>query len=92
MEVLFDPLVFLAAVGAYPHLTTDDDGTRGIILTYARTSTYHGHKQAQAIAKKFERLLILQLHGPEGTKPRSLQQLITSGRIKVSKGQYLFVK
>ena len=92
MQGLFDPLVFFAAVGAYPHLVTNDDGSKSVTLTFVRTATYHGHKQAQAIAKKFERLLILQLNVPEGTRPRSVQQLIGSGRIKVNDGRYVFVK
>ena len=92
MQGLFDPLVFFAAVGAYPHLSSNDDGSKCVTLTFIRTATYQGHKQAQAVAKKFERLLILQLNVPEGTKPRSVQQLVGSGRIKVDNGRYVFVK
>jgi len=92
MQGFFDPLVFFAAVGAYPHLFTNDDGSKSVTLTFVRTATYHGHKQALAVAKKFERLLILQLNVPEGTKPRSVQQLVGSGRIKVNNGRYVFVK
>ena len=92
MQGLFDPLVFFAAVGAYPHLSINDDGGKSVTLTFIRTATYQGHKQAQTVAKKFERLLILQLNVPEGTKPRSVQQLVSSGRIKVNNGRYVFVK
>ena len=92
MQGLFDPLVFFAAVGGYPHLATNDDGSKSVTLTFVRTATYYGHKQALAVAKKFERLLILQLNVPEGTKPRSVQQLVGTGRIKVNNGRYVFVK
>ncbi len=92
MQGIFDPLVFFAAVGAYPHLSTNDDGSKSITLTFVRTATYQGHKQASVVAKKFERLLILQLNVPEGAKPRSVQQLVGNGRIEINNGRYVFVK
>lgn len=36
--------------------------------------------QAKAIAKRYERLLLMQLNVPMGHMPRSIQQLVDAGR------------
>ena len=39
-----------------------------------------GQLQAKAIAKRYERLLLMQLEVPMGHMPRSIQQLVDAGR------------
>ena len=61
MQTLFDPLIKLAALGAYARLVTESDGTKHVRLNYARKSTRKTQREAQVIAARFERLLVLQL-------------------------------
>ena len=61
MPTLLDPLTKLAALGAYARLVTESDGTKHVRLNYARKSTRKTQREAQVIAARFERLLVLQL-------------------------------
>ena len=92
MPALFDPLAKLATLGAYAHLETGPDGDPRITLTYARTSTVKGHRLAQALLTRYERLLILQLDVSPGAQPRTVQQLVAAGKIKVVDGRYKLAK
>ena len=92
MPTLFDPLAHLATLGAYPRITTTPDGTRHITLTYSRKSTHKSQRQAQGIAARFERLLIMQLDVPDGHNPRTVQQLVASRRVLVADGRYILGK
>ena len=89
MQTLFDPLTKLAALGAYARMTITPDGGRHITLTYARTSTRKAQRDAQAIVLHFERLLVLQLDVPEGHRPRTVQQLVACGRVRVVGGRFV---
>ena len=89
MQTLFDPLTKLAALGAYALLVTASDGTKHVTLNYARKSTRKTQREAQAIAVRFERLLVLQLDVGTGQQPRTVQQLLASGRIRVVGGRYI---
>ena len=92
MPALIDPLVALAGLGAYAHLETGQDGEPRISLTYSRTSTVKGHRKAQTLVTRYERLLIMQLDVPPGTQPRTVQQLVALGRIRVEGGRYKLAK
>ena len=92
MPALFDPLAKLAGLGAYAHIETGPDGDPRITLTYSRTSTVKGHRLAQALLTRYERLLIMQMDVPPGTKPRTVQQLVAAGRIKIEGGRYKLAK
>lgn len=92
MQTLFDPLAKLAGLGAYAHLCTAPDGATCVTLTYARTSIRKAQREAQAIATKFERLLLLQLDVPSGHRPRTVQQLVASGRVRVVGGRFILAR
>ena len=92
MPALFDPLASLAALGAYPRLTTAPDGAIYITLTYSSTSTHKSQRKAQAVAARFERLLLLQLDVPDGHNPRTVQQLVAIRRVLVADGRYVLGK
>ena len=91
MQTLFDPLTKLAALGAYARLVTESDGTKRVTLSYARKSTRKTQREAQAIAARFERLLVLQLDVEAGQQPRTVQQLLAANRIKIRDGRYVLV-
>ena len=61
MQTLFDPLTKIAALGAYARLITAPDGTKRVTLSYSHKSTRKTQREVQAIAARFERLLVLQL-------------------------------
>ena len=92
MQTLFDPLAKLTSLGAYAHLCTAPDGATCVTLTYARTSTRKAQHEAQAIVTKFERLLLLQLDVPSGHRPRTVQQLVASGRVRVVGGRFILAR
>ena len=92
MPTLFDPLASLAVLGAYPRIATAPDGARHITLTYSSTSTNKSQRKAQAIATRFERLLLLQLDVPDGHNPRTVQQLVATRRVLVADGRYVLGK
>ena len=91
MQTLFDPLAKLAALGAFPHLDLAADGEKHISLTFARAASRKAQRDAQAIALRFERLLVLQLDVGAGQQPRTVQQLLAANRIKIRDGRYVQV-
>ena len=91
MQTLFDPLAKLAALGAFPHLDLAADGEKHISLTFARAASRKAQRDAQAIALRFERLLVLQLDVGAGQQPRTVQQLLAAKRIKLRDGRYVLV-
>ena len=86
---MIDPLVKLAALGAYPHLEVSTDGSKNVTPTFARSSTHKAQQRAQALLKRYERLLLMQLDVKIGCIPRTVQQLVASGRIKIKDGKFL---
>ena len=89
MQTLFDPLTKLAALGAYARLVTAPDGTKRVTLSYSHKSTRKTQREAQVIAARFERLLVLQLDVGTGQQPRTVQQLLAANRIKIRDGRYV---
>ncbi|EFL85808.1 hypothetical protein HMPREF0326_01511 [Desulfovibrio sp. 3_1_syn3] len=85
---LFDPLAKLTGLGAYAHMDIGPDGRRTIRLTYARMVRANEARKAQTIRARYERLLLLQLDVPPGDRPRTVQQLVASGKIRVVGGKY----
>ena len=91
MQTLFDPLTKLAALGAYARLVAASDGTKSVALSYSHKSTRKTQREAQVIAARFERLLVLQLDVGAGQQPRTVQQLLAANRIKIRDGRYVLV-
>lgn len=44
---------------------------------------------ANGIASRFERLILLQCDVPPGWRPRTVQQLVAMGKIEVVAGRYI---
>ena len=91
MATMIDPLVKLAALGAYPHLEVSTDGSKNVTLTFARSSTHKAQQRAQALLKRYERLLLMQLDVKIWCIPRTVQQLVASGKIRIENGKFKLV-
>jgi hypothetical protein len=82
MPSLFDPLVFLERETRC-EVALDDEGV--VRLKFDRRHTPENIKKAQAVAKRYDRLLTLQLR--EGHK--SVQKLLALGKIKLVGRRYV---
>jgi len=85
-QPLFDPLRFLtmeldAQVRKGPH-----EAEEPIILLFQRGTPAHKRTLGRMIAKRFERLLLMQL---ATTPPRSVQKMIAHGDLKIRKGHFV---
>ena len=49
-------------------------------------------RKAQTIRARYERLLLLQLDVAPGDRPRTVQQLVANGKIRVVGGKYKLIK
>lgn len=79
MPKLFDPLAWLRGKGATCELA--DDGT--LRLSFDHETRHEARRRVLDMIGPYEWLLRLQLAVPAGTTPRSVQQLVTSGRLKL---------
>lgn len=86
---LFDPLVKLAGLGANVHIVADASGPKKIRLAFAGFCRKDDVEKAQIIASRFERLILLQYDVPPGWRPRTVQQLVAMGKIRVAAGRYI---
>ena len=91
MATMIDPLVKLAALGAYPHREVSTDGSKNVTLTFSRLLTHKAQQRAQALLKRYERLLLMQLDVNPGCIPRTVQQLVASGKIRLENGKFKLV-
>lgn len=89
MNKLFDPLAALTALGAYVHADTLPDGQRAIRLTWRHDSRRSAQRKGEVLRARFERLLLLQLDVPPGHRPRTVQQLVASGRLRVVERRFV---
>ena len=89
MNKLFDPLAALTALGAYVHADTLPDGQRAIRLTWRHESRRSAQRKGEVLRARFERLLLLQLNVPPGHRPRTVQQLVASGRLRVVERRFV---
>ena len=51
--------------------------------------SYYDKRKADMWLKRFDSLLKLQLDVPEGTLPRTVQQLMASKKVKVVEGKFV---
>lgn len=85
MPTLFDPLAYLATLGAYAKVSLGADGDSYITLDFKRGIKSKVLLQAK---ERYERLLLMQLDVPMGTMPRTIQQLVAAGRVRVEGGKF----
>lgn len=88
MTALFDPLVWLRSKGAEA-LVAQDGNLELRFDQYTRRSDRERIKRV--IARHYEGLLRLQLDVPAGERPRTVQQLIAAGRVRIVDGRYQLV-
>lgn len=81
---LIDPLGVLRAKGAHVGLE------RGYVsLAFESRVTREERTKCYAFATRFDTLLRMQLDVEPGERPRTVQQLLAAGRIKVRDGKYV---
>ena len=91
MAAPFDPLAKLASLGASVRPQPDaPEGERLRVLVMVGMSPHNGRK-ARYIAKVWERLILLQIEAGENGRPRTVQQLLGAGKIRVVNGRYVLV-
>ena len=83
MPTLFGPLAYLATLGAYAKISIDANVERYITLEFKRGISNRVQLQAKAIAKRYEHLLLMQIDVPMDHMPRTIQQLVAAGRVRV---------
>lgn len=89
MAAPFDPIAKLASLGASVRPQPDaPEGERLRVLVMVGMSPHNGRK-ARYIAKKWERLILLQFAAGENGRPRTVQQLLGAGIIRVVSGRYV---
>ena len=89
--MLYDPLIALRALGATASLTEDVHGQKSVTLILSRVSRRGDQRRGTAILARFSRLLMLQLDVLQGQRPRTVQQLIASGRVRIDGKRYKLV-
>ena len=88
MASLFDPLRKIHSLCGSIYLCPRGDNGP-FRITYGEGITSVRRERIWRIVRRYERLLLLQLDVPPGTKPRTVQQLLASGRLRVVDGRYV---
>ena len=83
---LIDPLAWLRQQRAHVVLI---DGA--VPLTFVADVRREKRTKLYAFAAQYDQLLRMQLDVPSGERPRTVQQLLTAGRIKIHDGKYVRV-
>jgi hypothetical protein len=84
MPTLFDPLRWLARHGVVATLGPDGE----VHLQFDQYMKRDVRERIRRIARNWAALLKMQLDVPPGTMPRTVRQLIATGRIRVVEGRY----
>jgi hypothetical protein len=89
MPTPFDPLSWLTSKGVTAKLMPD-----GSVQLLFDSSTRRPERERikRVIFNGYLSLLRMQLDVPDGTKPRSVFQLLASGRLKIVEGKYVTVR
>lgn len=77
---LYDPLAWLVARHILVQLAPDGE----VYLRFRRDVSYADRRRSQEICGVYGWLLRLQLDVPAGVRPRTVQQLVASGRLKLT--------
>jgi hypothetical protein len=81
----FDPLAWLRSKGAEAHIVAGE-----IQLRFDQSIRREDRERIRrVIERRYLGLLRLQLDVPAGVRPRTVQQLMASGRIRVVEGKYM---
>jgi hypothetical protein len=86
MPTLFDPLAWLASKGATVTLVAGE-----VRLLFESSTRQDLRRRIWRVITPYLGLLRLQLDVPPGTRPRTVQQLMAAGRIRVVEGRYRVV-
>lgn len=85
MPTLFDPLAWLIKKGA----TASLDASGEVRLLFDQSVRQDVRRRIWRVIMPYMGLLRLQLDVPPGTRARTVQQLIATGRIRVVEGRYV---
>lgn len=89
MAAPFDPIAKLASLGAEVRPLLDAPEGKRLRITVMRGMSPHNGVQARRIAKVWERLILLQFEAGQNGRPRTVQQLLGAGIIRVVAGRYV---
>ena len=84
MPSMFDPLHWLATKGAVASL----DKSGEVALLFDQFMPRPMRERIRRVVTPYMALLKLQLDVPPGTRPRTVQQLMASGKLKIVDGRY----
>ena len=87
MPTMFDPLHWLASKGAVASLK---DGE--VALLFEQHTPQQMRQRIRRVVEPYMGLLKLQLDVEPGTRPRTVQQLVASGRLRIVEGKYRVVR
>ena len=85
---MFDPNHWLRTKGAVASI--DKDGE--VQLLFDDSTPQETRRRIRRVVEPYMGLLRLQLEVPPGTRPRTVQQLVASGRLKIVEGRYRLVR
>jgi hypothetical protein len=85
MSSPFDPRAWLARKGCVASLAADGS----VQLLFDEYMRREVRERIRRIIRNWDGLLRLQLDVPPGTRPRTVQQLMAAGRIRIRDGRYV---
>lgn len=88
MPTMFDPIHWLATKGAVASL----DNAGEVALLFDQYTPQETRRRIRRVVEPYTGLMRLQLDVPPGTRPRTVQQLVASGRLRIVEGQYRLVR
>ena len=87
MPSMFDPLHWLATKGAVASL----DKSGKVALLFDQFMPRPMRERIRRVVTPYMALLKLQLDVEPGTRPRTVQQMVAAGRLKIVDGRYRLV-
>ena len=87
MPTMFDPLSWLSTKGAFATL----DKAGEVQLLFDQYMPRPMRERIRRVVTPYMALLRLQLDVEPGTRPRTVQQLVAAGRLKIMDGRYRLV-
>ena len=84
MPAMFDPLHWLSTKGSVAFLNKRGE----VQVLFHESSPQPMRRRIKRVVEPYLGLLKLQLDVSPGTRPRTVQQLVASGRLKIVEGSY----